>query len=365
MMIKICTLNVLGLNNIQKVEMLFFLLVSKKIDIICLQETFLEKDKNEEVAEKWRKISNGLAFFGPTDIPRSQGVAILLGEEMSLNPNRNFEILIPRRAISLEILLKDQYIRIINVYAPCEHADRPSFFQNLSDKIKSRTPTILAGDFNCVEDATKDRLGPGINKSIEVGREDLLNLTHFLKIKDHYREIFEGPGPQYSWHGTRKTRQGQEKVASRIDRIYIPQNRISGATTEIEKVDVSPFKIDHSLVSTVFSPNIEKEQFGKGFFKLNTSVLGDHEYVNIIKKLIENVKRNKPQYENIHVLWDDLKLKISHKSNIYCKQKSKNENSIFNQARQNLNIEINKPIPNKDVIENLENTLSKEAKTRA
>jgi len=30
-----------------------------------------------------------------------------------------------------------------------------------------------------------------------------------------------------------------------------------------------------------------------------------------------------------------------------------------------LNIEINKPIPNKDIIENLENVLSKEAKTRA
>ena len=221
MMIKICTLNVLGLNNIQKVEMLFFLLVSKKIDIICLQETFLEKDKNEEVAEKWRKISNGLAFFGPTDLPRSQGVAILLGEEMSLNPNRNFEILIPRRAISLEILLKNGYIRIINVYAPCEHINRPDFFRDLSEKIKSRTPTILVGDLNCVEDASKDRIGPGISKTIEVGREDLLNLTHFLKVKDHYRETFEGPGPQYSWHGIRNTRQGPRMTASRIDKIFI------------------------------------------------------------------------------------------------------------------------------------------------
>ena len=125
----------------------------------------------------------------------------------------------------MEILLKDGYIRIINVYAPCEHVNRPSFFKDLSDKINSRTPTILAGDFNCVEDASKDRIGPGISKTIEVGREDLLNLTHFLKVKDHYRETFEGPGPQYSWHGTWQTKQGQEKVASRIDRIYAPQNR--------------------------------------------------------------------------------------------------------------------------------------------
>ena len=148
-------------------------------------------------------------------------------------------------------------------------------------------------------------------------------LTHFLKNKDYYREVFEWPGPQYSWHETRKTRQGQEKVASRIDRIYIPQNRMSGAITEIEKVDVSPFKIDHSLVSTIFSPSNQMEKIGKGFFKLDTSVLGDPEYVNIIKKVIENVKRNKPQYANIHVLWNDLKQKISFKSKLYCKQKSK------------------------------------------
>ena len=138
---------------------------------------------------------------------------------------------------------------------------------------------------------------------------------------------------------------------------------MSGTITEIEKVDISPFKIDHSLVSTIFLPSDKTEQIGKGFFKLNTSVLGDLEYVNIIKKVIENVKRNRPQYENIHVLWDDLKQKISFKSKVYCKQKSKNENAIFNKARQNLNIEINKPTPNKDMIENLENVLSKEAKT--
>ena len=45
----------------------------------------------------------------------------------------------------------------MTVYAPCPIAERAVFFASLSSFVKAGSPTILGGDFNCIEDLYLDK----------------------------------------------------------------------------------------------------------------------------------------------------------------------------------------------------------------
>lgn len=50
-------------------------------------------------------------------------------------------------------------INIVNVYAPTTGQDRKEFFDNLWNYKTGDNNLIIAGDFNCVEEIDKDKLG--------------------------------------------------------------------------------------------------------------------------------------------------------------------------------------------------------------
>ena len=158
---KIASFNVTGLCNNDKRDKLFHKFHLEKYDIILLQETFLNLDKIEklDIVKEWYDVSKGEAFFGPTDIEKSQGVAILLGNNLANAITQNFKTLIEGRAISLDVLIETKYFKIVNTYAPCEPRDRPDFFTELGNKLLSEKaiPTLMGGDFNCVQDAKLDK----------------------------------------------------------------------------------------------------------------------------------------------------------------------------------------------------------------
>ena len=64
---------------------------------------------------------------------------------------------------------------------------------------------------------------------------------------------------------------------------------------------------------------------GPGFWKLNASLLADEEYIDLIKKTINEVAK---EYENNNevdatLLWDTMKMKIRSSSLCYARQKKK------------------------------------------
>ena len=71
--LSICTLNVRGIRNRLKRKSLFDLLKKKRLDIICLQETYIiEKD-----VDQWEREWGGLIFHSSVST-HSMGQVILI-----------------------------------------------------------------------------------------------------------------------------------------------------------------------------------------------------------------------------------------------------------------------------------------------
>ena len=83
-----------------------------------------------------------------------------------------------------------------------------------------------------------------------------------------------------------------------------------------EKCSIEPgYRTDHSIITLKL--NLNKERRGKGFWKMNTSLLHDIEYVNKVKECIkENITRYAKEGSNINV--PDVELTISNRLFLDC-----------------------------------------------
>ena len=90
------------------------------------------------------------------------------------------------------------------------------------------------------------------------------------------------------------------------------------------KVDILPgYKMDHSLCNIVI--NYQTQHRGPGFWKLNSSLLGEIDYVNDIKSTIAETVDQYENYETVEevLLWEMNKLQIRDTSIKYSKAKTK------------------------------------------
>ena len=76
------------------------------------------------------------------------------------------------------------------------------------------------------------------------------------------------------------------------------------------ETDIYPsIKTDHSLIS--ISMEIENSvKAGRGFWKFNSDLLRDAQYVKKIKTLINEISMQHVTYENKALLWDYIKCEI-------------------------------------------------------
>ena len=91
-------------------------------------------------------------------------------------------------------------------------------------------------------------------------------------------------------------------------------------------------KIDHSLITIHLASNNKPR--GPGFWKLNTSFLLDSEFIELIKKTIDEVaieNRNNDDVDAV-LLWDTMKMQIRSSSLKYAREKKakikSNENTF-------------------------------------
>ena len=115
--------------------------------------------------------------------------------------------------------------------------------------------------------------------------------------------------------------------------------------------DINPgYRTDHSMVTLELNLNNSNTR-GKGFFKLNTSILQDIEYINIIKACIqENTERYAKPNQNLEnkmdikfeitdrLFLDTLKMEIRRESIRYSAKKKRNqvktEINLINEIRE-------------------------------
>ena len=165
---------------------------------------------------------------------------------------------------------------------------------------------------NLVMDVAKDRKG-GKSMTHRNSLKMIQNIRDNLDLTDIWRDL--NPEEQrYMW------RQNKPEIQCRLD-FFLISVSLAG---RILKADILPsYKTDHSLCNIVI--NYQTQRRGVGFWKLNSSLLGEIDYVNDIKSTVAETVDQYKNEETVDevLLWEMIKLQIRDTSIKYSKAKTK------------------------------------------
>ena len=317
--LKILSLNVRGINDFKKRRSVFNWIRKNEADITFLQETFSgEKSENQ-----WKNEWGGKILFTHGS-KHSRGAAIILRNNLNIETEEYITEPSGRIQI-LKTKIDDSPICFINLYAPNEENSQVAFFGNVVNlihkhKIKNHYEIVIGGDFNTVLDANLDKKG-GTEKIKEKSRAKVLRLMETLDLIDIWR--IKNPGKKrFTW------RQRNPLVQCRLD-YFLVSETIQDFTSD---VDILPaFKSDHSGIFIKISGK-EEERRGKGYWKFNTSLLDDNQFIeNLRAELTEWVKL--VDYLDAQQKWEWVKYKIRLFCIQYSKQKAKQTNKEMETLR--------------------------------
>ena len=316
-MIKIATINVQGMQDAKKREYIYQNILQNKYDITALQEVHCTQQQTFEWEKEWKGVSiwnNGSSM--------SCGVALLFRPDTKFeltNIDKDFN----GRVISVTVTKDEQSFQILNLYGHNPEIKNLSneFFEDITQYLQPNKQTIMCGDFNMVEDISLDRRGGHPREKHTWGNEALQEIKGELNLVDIWRHLNPKIN-QFTWHSY------YADISSRLDRIYIASSLI----TLVETVDIVPFSwSDHDAVVITFSLP-EKTTRGPGYWKLNTKLLQDENYVTQITEFWKEWQKKKPTYEKFSMWWDIGKIKIKDITITFATERNK----IKKQQRQEL-----------------------------
>lgn len=176
------------------------------------------------------------------------------------------------RLLIVEITIDNLFIQLINIYASNE--DNPVFFENmLKFHLKDNAQIIIAGEFNTFPDTEKDWAGTHILYNHPLAANEMEDVKASLDLVDIWR-FQHSDSLRYTW------RRGQR--ASRIDYFLISFSLVPKALTcHIG----DKFRSAHSMV--VLKIITAEYPRGKGYWKINQSLLKDINFVNSRKQFIK------------------------------------------------------------------------------
>ena len=296
--LKIATLNTGGLcSSREKRIAIFDLIKENKIDICLLQETNFEPFEEKQIEYLWE--AGDIAFNSKQIQTRDVGgLAILAGHKeikfgQVVGDNNG-------RVMSVEVNIHDKKFHLVNIHAPNTGGGQTTsnqkfFYENLDPYLQTNNPLIIGGDFNFVEDPSRDRLPP-TNLS-----HDRLGKTSFQQIKNVYglrdpANDGDTIAPYFTWK-----RNGS---FSRIDRFYAQSN------TTVRQTDVVTTPLsDHKLLYlNIQISNTQKR--GKGRWCANTKIYQRADFREEIKKTTEKLQEKQSYENNIIEWWRDYKNQI-------------------------------------------------------
>ena len=180
----------------------------------------------------------------------------------------------------LDIEIDEHRITFATIYGP--NHDGPGFFESLKRKIVEigNNDIIINGDFNLLLNPAID----GINYNIDNpnARITVLRMMSELNLYDVWREE-NLEKKVYTWK--RKITNGVYQMG-RLDFFLVSESLLDFCREE----NVVPgFRSDHSAAS--LSLIFKKIQKGKTFWKFNSSLLKDINFVNEIKASILCIKK--------------------------------------------------------------------------
>ena len=305
--IKIASLNCEGLHNLRKQKLIQEYCKREKIDVLFLQETHINSQKQ---ATEISKILGGKTFwtFGTN---RSRGCAICIFDNFEFTVDKfikDFE----GRLIFVDITIDDRSFRLINIYCPNDDKDRAEFFQNCIQYVNTSRVVIMGGDMNSIFNLRLDKVGGNDRSGLITAplQRDILNKFDLVDIfrKKHPKKVIT-------------TYHGPNNISSRLDRFYISKS----VESDVDVCSVLPFCMsDHDMIVINFT-DFTNITFGPGYWKMNTSVLSDRAYRTAFidffhDNLIDEVTLD---------WWDFFKDQVKKFTIEYCKKKDGIRRSVY------------------------------------
>ena len=230
-------------------------------------------------------------------------MAILLKKHLKLDITNKIEDNI---SISLNIDDKSSY-RFSNIYSPNNGKTRKTFFKELNNKLSEyNTNHVIAGDYNCVIDKYIDRKSNLSVASDQYGLTEVKALISDLDLEDVWRRRHPNKN-EYTF--------SRASAKSRIDYFLCSKS----IDNELDQVKIRHFQYsDHDAISLrINTENIER---GPGLWKLNTSILENPEYTEIISTFWGTWKKEIDKFNSKKQWWDLTKRKIKTLSIDFCKE---------------------------------------------
>lgn len=306
MALSILTLNCNGIRDHSKrsglVQWLRSLPVS--VEVVCLQETHC---LSAGECSSWF-LSSGFSSVLSSGSAHSCGCIVLFHPSLSLV---NSWCDVDGRFLQCEFSFLGKSFRICCIYGPNRNPARDQFFDDLHPLIDPSMPTVLAGDFNTVFDRSLDRLGSVPADSSRESSSTLRSLFDASCVIDVWRYLHpSSSGFTWTrWDGS---------LASRIDLIGVPYVWVSS----VSSCDILPCPFsDHcAVLLSVSVPDTVPP--GPGLWKLNTSVLDDDEYVELISDFWLSWRASIHHFSSLAKWWEDGKSRIKGLTIRYCCSRS-------------------------------------------
>ena len=310
----IITQNCNGLRNKLKRQICFNWFKNQKADFILIQETHWSIEMENIIRKEWR----GLTFFSHGS-QNARGVAILLKNKCEVKINAEYKDE-TGRVLIIELIVSQQKLIIVNIYAPNVHMKREIFFKSLYktllrkfDLSDLQTHLVICGDFNCVLNPKLDTYN---TKSTYKTPNSLKYIMKKYCLIDIWRKVHKDK-MQYTW------RNKFLKIASRIDFMLICKD----LKKKMIKTDIRPVVSgDHNAVTLLIKVSDTKP--GPGFWKFNTRLLTKYDYCDHVRKIIlDMIKDKNESCMSWRETWELCKIKIKEFSVDYSKNmKSKDGN---------------------------------------
>ena len=207
--------------------------------------------------------------------------------------------------------------------------EQSTFFEEISEELDNFSlaedcSIVIGGDFNVIFDPDLD--GNGGNPKRKESVKCIDNLCLANDLIDIWR-IRNPNEKRFTW------RQKTPVIQRRLD-FWLVSN---GMQEDIDNVDIIPsLKSDHSAI--VLSINrIESRPRGPSFWKLNSSLLDDKEYVSLINMKYPLWNDEFKEVNDPRLFWDLMKYRIRQESISYSKLKAKERRSKMAVLESKLN----------------------------
>jgi len=319
------SLNVRGLNEEKKRKSIFNWARKQNSDLVFLQETY----SSREVEHIWANQWGGRVFFAHGS-NHSRGVMILLKNGLDCEVEEKHADL-DGRYIILKASVQDVSFMLINIYAPNQESQQIRFYKDLfqllqNEGIHNDCKIIMGGDFNIIMQTSLDKQGGNIALK-EKSLEQVDKIMSDLDLQDIWR-VKNPDRKRYTW------RQNRPRIQCRLD-YWIISDQLHDS---VDNVDILPsIRSDHSAIYLKLKTT-EGDQRGKGYWKLNVSLLQEEDYV---KGMVENFAKWMEEYIEIkdkRVKWEIMKYNIRKFSRKYSKKKAEERKDKQNELQTNLKL---------------------------